>query len=243
METTPSILVVDDQVDILANLQLALESTGYQVYTANDGLEALTILKSQPVNLIIADIAMPGLNGYQLYERIRENPHWLTIPVIFLTGRAMDSDIRFGKELGVDDYLTKPIEVEDLLATVQGKLRRAEQLATLTADIPPLEDQSLTVGRLKINADQYRAWLGDEPLNLSAREFKLLEHLARHANQIVSPQEMVQITHALETDRIEASNLLRPLIRTLRRKLGSDPGQPNHIENVRGVGYRLHLPD
>ena len=113
-----SILVVDDQPELLENIGFALETGGYIVLTADNGYEALTILETQPVNLILADIAMPGMNGYQLYERVRENPEWVRIPFLFLTARAMNSDIRFGKELGVDDYLTKPIEVEDLLATV-----------------------------------------------------------------------------------------------------------------------------
>jgi DNA-binding response OmpR family regulator len=127
-KTETSILLVDDQPEILENLSMAVEAAGYQVLTANDGYEALTILQDQPVSLILADIAMPKMNGYQLYERVRENPQWVMIPFLFLTARALDSDIRYGKELGVDDYLTKPIDVEDLLAAVQGKLRRVEQL-------------------------------------------------------------------------------------------------------------------
>ena len=242
-----SILIIDDHPELLENIGLALQSAGYTVLTANDGHLAMTILETQPVNLILADIAMPGMNGYQLYERVRENPKWIRIPFLFLTGRAMDSDIRFGKELGVDDYLTKPVEVDDLLAAVQGKLRRAQQLASVehSADTgsSSSEGDTVSVGRLRIEPGQHRAWLDDEPLQLSAREFELLTYLARRADQVVSPQELVQITHDLKTDHIEAGNLLRPLIRTLRRKLGYDVGEMGCIENVRGVGYRLTPPD
>jgi DNA-binding response OmpR family regulator len=247
-KTETSILLVDDQPEILENLSMAVEAAGYQVLTANDGYEALTILQDQPVSLILADIAMPKMNGYQLYERIRENPQWVMIPFLFLTARALDSDIRYGKELGVDDYLTKPIDVEDLLAAVQGKLRRVEQLVAANwagdsgGSRPSQPESPLTIGRVKINVDQYQVWLDEQPVSLSVREFKLLAYLAQRVEQVVTVQELIQVTHQLVTDHIEAGALLRPLIRSLRRKLSYDVGEMGCIENVRGVGYRLVTP-
>jgi DNA-binding response OmpR family regulator len=245
METTACILVVDDQPDLLENLGLALEAAGYRVLTAGDGIEALAVLQSQPVHLILADIAMPRLNGYQLYERVRQNPDWVAIPFLFLTARTLDSDIRYGKELGVDDYLPKPIQPEDLLAVVHGKLKRAQQLARIPGSPPssPAAKQSLlTVGRLRIDPRQYAAWLDGQAIKLSAREFTLLEYLARRANQVIPAQELVHVTHGLDTDPIEAGTLLRPLARSLRRKLGYPVGDMGCIENVRGAGYRLVMP-
>lgn len=201
METAASILVIDDQPEILENLELLLGAGGYRVLTASDGVEALATLKSQPVDLILADIAMPRMNGYQLYERVRENPLWVTIPFLFITARALDSDVRYGKELGVDDYLTKPIQPEDVLAAVQGKLRRAQQLAQVFAPpalSPILGPQSVVVGRLMIAPGQHQVWMDEEPVKLSAREFTLLEYLAQRANQVVSPQELIRATHGLE---------------------------------------------
>jgi DNA-binding response OmpR family regulator len=245
METVASILVVDDQPDVLDSIGLVLEAAGYRVLTASDGVEALDVLEPQPVDLILADIAMPRMNGYQLYERVRENPQWVAIPFVFLTARALDSDIRYGKGLGVDDYLTKPIQPEDLLAAVQGRLLRAQQLAQASPQppSPAMGVRALTIGRLQIDPGQHRAWLGEQPIQLSAREFTLLEYLARRAGQVVSPQELIQITHELKTDHVEAGALLRPLIRSLRRKLGYPVGEMGCIENVRGVGYRLTVPD
>ena len=240
-----TILVVDDQPDLRAMLSLTLESAGFHVLRSGDGLEALAILQAQAVDLIVADIAMPRMNGYQLYQRVRENPHWIAIPFIFLTARSLDSDIRYGKELGVDDYLIKPIEPEDLLAAVQGRLRRASQLARLMAQpaAPALENQrSIAVGRLRIDSGQHRAWLDDQLIDLSAREFTLLEYLARRADTMITPQELISVTHGLETDDVEAGGLLRPMIRSLRRKLGYAVGEMGCIENVRGVGYRLIAP-
>jgi DNA-binding response OmpR family regulator len=240
-----TILVADDQLQLQAMISLTLESAGFQVLRSGDGLEAIKILQAQPVDLILADIAMPRMNGYQLYQRVRENPSWLAIPFIFLTARSLDSDIRYGKELGVDDYLTKPIEPEDLLAAVQGRLRRALQLAHLTIQPvapPPANRRSIAVGRLRIDSGQHRAWLNDQLIDLSAREFTLLEYLARRADTMVAPQELIRVTHDLETDDVDAGSLLRPMIRSLRRKLGYAVGEMGCIENVRGVGYRLVAP-
>lgn len=132
LSLTPCILVIDDEPDFLESLCLTLKMAGYQIIAAKDGAEALSVLQEQAVDLILSDISMPCVNGYQFYNRLCENPHWVTIPFIFLTARTMDSDIYFGKELGVDDYLTKPIRVDNLLAVVRGKLhRRAVSVKTL----------------------------------------------------------------------------------------------------------------
>ncbi len=242
MDSNYCILIVDDQRELLENLSLALETDGHQTVTATDGLEALKLLQSQSIDLILADIAMPGMNGYQLYERIRENIEWVNIPFIFLTARSFDSDIRYGKELGVDDYLTKPIKPEDLLAAVRGRLRRADQLAqAVQHPAPPLaaKDSLLTVGPIQINIDQHRVWLDEKELKLSAREFLLLAHLTQNAGKVISAQALIKVTHQLETDHIEAGALLGPLMHALRRKLGAAVGETGLIENVRGVGYRL----
>jgi two-component system response regulator VanR len=244
MEWQASILVVDDQPVLLENIKLALEAEGYQVWTAEDGVDALDVLREEHVDLILADIAMPCMNGYQLYKQVRSDPRWVMIPFIFLTARALDSDIRYGREMGVDDYLTKPIQPEDLLAAVYGRLRRAEQLAQLSFPSSTglaMEPGPLTVARLSINPAQHRAWLDDRPLKLSAREFKLLEYLARRMGQVISQQELVRITHDANVDYAQAGVLLRPLIRSLRVKLGGSSGEATRIENVRGVGYRLAL--
>lgn len=238
------ILVVDDQRELLEMLGLALETADYTVLKASDGVTALAILQSQRVDLILADIAMPRMNGYQLYQSIRENPQWVAIPFLFLTARALDSDIRYGKELGVDDYLIKPIQPEDLLSAVQGKLRRARQLAHSVGQpaSPAMGGRLLSLGRLQLDPSQYRAWFDGRPLQLSAREFTLLEHLAQRADTMISARELIQITHDLNTDAAEASALLRPLIRSLRRKLGYAIGEMGCIENVRGIGYRFTPP-
>ncbi|NTW98277.1 MAG: response regulator transcription factor [Oscillochloris sp.] len=255
MTTQPIILIVDDQPELLMGIQMALEGAGYTVITAQDGHLALECLQREAIDLILADIAMPELNGYQLFERVRADPRLLRIPFVFLTARAMSSDIRYGKSLGVDDYLTKPIKPEDLLAVVEGRLRRARELSEMPPPPAPPgppepavgpRDQAtdlLEVGTLRVSPGQHRVWLRDAEVTLSAREFRVLECLARRAGQVVPPHEIVLISHALNTDDVEASSLLRPLVRLLRRRLGYATGEMGCIENVRGVGYRLVAPE
>lgn len=267
MQAPATILVVDDQPELLSGLQLTLEFAGYQVLTALDGNLALSILRRQPVDLVVADIAMPQLNGYQLYEELRADPALVRIPFIFLSARSLESDIRYGKMLGADDYLTKPVKPEDLLATIEGRLRRARDLAAATPGdgaggaaggrpeppalvaipAPPDDPASreadlLVVGSLRIAPGQHRVWLAGRQIELPAREFRVLEYLARQAGDVASPHAIVQVSHSLSTDDIEASALLRPLIRQLRRRLGYRVGEMGCIENVRSVGYRLVPP-
>ncbi len=243
MHEKATILVVDDLDLLREGIRLELEYAGYEVVTACNGIEALQQLQTNAINLILADVAMPRMNGYQLFERTRENPEWIYIPFIFLTGRILDSDIRFGKELGADDYLTKPIETDDLLSAVRGKLRRAQQLISsasimarsVVATLPP----PLVIGMLRVEPASHRVWYNDQPIELSAREFALLEYLALRTEEVISAQALVLITHELELDSEEAGSIIRPLIRSIRRKLGADTGNISCIENVRGVGYRL----
>jgi DNA-binding response OmpR family regulator len=203
------------------------------------------VLEQEPVDLILADIAMPEMNGYQLYERVRSNPRLAIVPFVLLTARKLDSDIRYGKELGVDDYLTKPIRSADLLASVRGKLLRAQQMRQLTAvrpSRPAPESACLSVGPLQVNPEQHRAWMSGKEVKLSAKEFALLAYMADREDMPLPPQELIRVTHRLETDPVDAGSLLRPLIRSLRRKLGYAVGEMGCIENVRGVGYRLVFP-
>ncbi|MCB0153203.1 MAG: response regulator [Anaerolineae bacterium] len=149
-DTKPIIMVVDDQPDFIEGVKLILESEGYEVWTANNGRDALNDLHTSFKNrrhptesnhkdgkylpdLILADIMMPIMDGYGLHEKVRSNPFLSHIPFVFLTAKTEDSDVRHGKELGADDYLAKPCQPDDLLATVRGKLRRTSQRRAMSA--------------------------------------------------------------------------------------------------------------
>jgi len=123
-----TILVLDDNYDFLTNIELILEMEGYRVLAARSSAEALALLKQTTPDLIISDIMMPEMDGYEFYQHVRQSPELLSIPFIFLTAKGDREDIRFGKRLGVDDYLTKPLEPNDLLIAVESKLRRLREI-------------------------------------------------------------------------------------------------------------------
>ncbi|TFG72668.1 MAG: response regulator transcription factor, partial [Anaerolineales bacterium] len=235
-----SILMVDDQPLTLATVIAALSLDGYQIFTAKDGIEALEVLEHIHIDLIIADIAMPRMNGYQLFDAVQQDSRWVHLPYIFLTARSLDSDIRYGKELGIDDYLTKPFQLEDLRASISGKLRRYKQ------NIPPYsasahnrmrQDEDLVDGQLCIYPNQHRLTIGEVDVALSVKEFSLLLYLARHKGQVIPLVALCQATHGLTTDKVEAGSLLYPIIRSLRSKLAPHTAGSERIQNVRGVGY------
>lgn len=246
------ILVVEDQLAMQRNIRMGLEMEGYEVLTAPDGCDALAVLEAQPVDLILADIAMPRMNGYQLYQQLRSNPRWALIPFVFISARGMDSDVRFGKSMGADDYLVKPFQLEDLLAVVAGRLQRSRELSQVVAAPPvprrggekaPADSDVIAAGRLRMNPRQHRVWKDGEPVELSPSEFAFLEYLIRRPGQAVPLTELCRVTHGLETTPVEAGNLLYPLVRSLRRRLGNPAGEMGCIESVRGIGYRLNTGD
>ncbi len=128
MKTTNLILLIDDEPDLLDNLGLTLEMAGHKTITATDGFSALSMLKEHAVDLIISDIVMPDMGGYQLHQQVCKNPTWVNIPFLFLTGCRFfsDAEIRYGQELGIDEYLTKPIRSNELLAAVSRQLQATE---------------------------------------------------------------------------------------------------------------------
>lgn len=239
-----TILIVDDDPTILRDLTVALAPRGHQVLTAEDGMAALALLDEQPVDLILTDVAMPRLSGFELYKQVRYSarPELVLTPVVLLSARGLDSDIRFAKAFGVDDYLIKPLDLADVLAVVEGKLLMVKRLRSLfgpQAQGPGCLTLLLDQKRLRLDFRQHRAWLDEVELQLTAREVFLLERLARQPNEIVTLAELLKATHDLKTDDQEASQLLRPLIRTLRRKLEPHLGDEAFLKNVRGRGYLL----
>ena len=221
--------------------------TGFEVLTARNGQEALDLLQVQPVDLVLSDVAMPHINGYQLFQALRESsdPRLVAMPFIFISGRAtLDSDIRFAKSLGADDYLVKPVCQEDLIAVVKGKLLAAERLQQTFAPAPTMPDGYETVAldidhqMLHLDYVQHRAWLDDVEIHLTAKEIFLLEHLACQPNRIISNLQLLATTHGYQTtDQQDAGRLLRPIIRSLRKKLGLPVG--SLIKNIRSRGYML----
>jgi len=239
------ILVVEDNPDMTAALKLALEMEGYQVLAAADGLEALQILDRTTPDLIVADIMMPRMNGYELYEATHQDERWLSIPFIFLTAKTDKEDIRLGKEMGADDYLIKPVEKEDLIAAIRGKMKRVTELKAAAGAAPegpegPAPKGTLKTGDLIIDLDRHVVTIKGQPVHLTPTEFELLACLANNIDFVVSCQELVKLVHKYHCDNeSEAREIIRPHIKNLRRKIEPDPTQFTYIINVRGVGYKL----
>ena len=192
------ILVVDDEPVILDSLSDILSIHGFQVLKSSNGLEALETLRDQIPDLILADIMMPEMNGYQLYNRIRQNPEWVWIPFIFLTAKGEAEDIRFGKELGADDYLMKPIDAEDLIAAILGKLRRYVQLDQEGSN--PTEPRGHGI---PVTSD-----VSDFPVDLTPREIEVLRHMVMGLNNTEIAEALFIETSTVKT---HVSNILSKL--------------------------------
>ncbi|MDX1546349.1 MAG: response regulator transcription factor [Rhodothermales bacterium] len=218
-----SILVVDDEEDVVEVVSHFLEEEGYTVHKAFDGEEALE--KASPeVDLILLDIMLPGLDGYEVCERLRSRVETETIPIIFLSAKIEDEDQVQGLMMGADDYLTKPVSPQVILAHVKAVLRRSGIE----------ESKTLQVNGLTIYEDEYRASLDGKDLGLTLTEFELVRYLVRHPRKAFTRQQLLETIWKdamMVTERTVDAH-----IKNLREKLGDFA---RHIQTVRGVGYRF----
>lgn len=234
------ILIVDDSPKLLAGMKLRLEMVGYQVLVASDGRDALDLMKTVTPHLIVADVTMPRMNGWELFERVRSDPRLAAIPFVFVTARTDDESIQRGKGMGAEDYLTKPFKAEELEASIRGRLLRAAQLArSARTQEPGYDGKSVKVMDLTIDVKAHRTYRGDEEIYLSPTEFSLLVGLCQRVGQALSFDELAQICFPNSQECWGAEDTIRVHIKNLRKKLESDPSRPQYIVNVRGVGYRF----
>lgn len=218
-----NILVVDDEEDVVEVVSHFLEQEGYGVDKAYDGEEALD--KASPeIDLIVLDIMLPGLDGYEVCERLRSRVETETIPIIFLSAKTEEEDQIKGLMMGGDDYLTKPVSPQVIVAHVKAVLRRAGVE----------ESRTIQVNDLTIFEDEYRATLDSKDLGLTLTEFELLRYLVRHPRKAFTRQQLLETIWQdamMVTERTVDAH-----IKNLREKLG---GFARHIQTVRGVGYRF----
>jgi two-component system response regulator VanR len=234
------ILIVEDDPSVAEGVRRTLVHHGFDAHAVPDGLSALAWLTTNTPVLIIADIMMPGMNGYQLYQRVRDNPDWVLVPFIFLTARTGVEDIRYGKELGADDYLTKPIEPEDLIAAVRGRLSRYSQLEDRQR--PPADPKPAgryEVGDLVIDLSYRQVTVDEQEVKLSPTEFDILQRLVLADGAVIDYEELLGYDEDELLGSRDAAELLRYHIRNLRGKLKEAEGDEDLIVNVRSVGYRL----
>ncbi len=227
MEENASILVVDDEPELLQLLFSLLHAEGYRVLTAQNGAAAAALLKTQPVHLIILDIAMPGEDGLALCRRIRRSS---TTPVLFLTARSQESDKLAGLEAGGDDFLTKPFSRAELLGRIRALLRRCYEYR------PPEQANVLRRGDLQIDCRTHTVRLGRKEIPLTATEYTFLQLMAENPGRVFSAQELYEQTWD-EPYTHANNNTVIVHISNLRRKLGDNPKQPAYIKNIWGRGY------
>lgn len=226
-----TILVADDENDIRNLVKISLEENGYTVVTAENGKQALDIIQTQTIHLVILDVMMPVLDGYNLLRKIREKS---TIPVIFLTARTDDMDKVLGLGLGADDYLSKPFSITEMLARVGAQLRRNNEYLTHKEMTTPI----IEYGALTIDKEKCCAFKAGYPIELGVKEYKLLLHFLENPERVFTKR---QLYHAVWDEEFYFDdNTVMVHISRLRNKIEDDPQNPAYLKTIRGIGYKLH---
>ena len=225
-----NILICDDEKDIVSAIEIYLKTAGYSVYKAYNGMEAVDMVNSNDIQLVLMDVMMPQMDGITAMAKIRESSN---VPVIMLTAKSEDTDKVLGLDSGANDYLTKPFSVDELLA----RLRVTQRRLSFMQETMSAQDSVFVNGPLKIDFSAGCACLNEEPLALTPTEYKLLCLMARNVGKV--------LTHTYITEHVWGSSFksdvasLRVFMATLRKKLESAPGAPQQIQTHIGGGYRM----
>lgn len=229
------ILVVDDEPTLRETLAYNLENAGYDVITAADGPAALKSARNEAPDLVILDIMLPGMDGFEVCRILRKE---MTTPVLMLTARDDEIDRVVGLEVGADDYLTKPFSMRELLARVKAMLRRVRLIREeIDSEGVVSSKKIISFDDLVINLDRHEISLGGEPLALKPKEYELLVFLAQHHGHVLSRENILETVWGWEY--IGDSRTVDVHIRWLREKVEKDPASPTRIITIRGVGYRF----
>lgn len=222
------ILICDDERDIVNALSIYLETEGYETVAAYNGRDALHILRSEPIDLVLLDIMMPDMDGITTLCELRR--HYNT-PVILLTAKSEDADKVLGLNVGADDYVVKPFQPTELMARVRSQLRR---YLTLGSAVKP---HTLRVGGISVENDSKQVTVDGTEIHLTPREYDILLHLMSHVNTVFSPKELYRAVWKEEP--FGAENAVTVHIRHLREKIEINPAEPHYIKVVWGKGYKM----
>jgi DNA-binding response OmpR family regulator len=228
------ILVVDDEVRYQRLLDANLRTDGYDIVTASNGLEAIQIFSSQPIDLILLDVMMPELDGFDTCQRIRE---YSSVPIIMLTAKGDEKDRVRGLDLGADDYLSKPFSATELLARVRAVLRRAQVSTDIT------QARYFTHEDIRVDFARAEVWRDNEsePIPLSATEYRVLLQFVHNVGKIISAEEL--LTSIWGPEYRDEKEILWVSIARLRQKLEKTPHSPVHIVTRTGLGYLMPPPE
>lgn len=228
----PEIMLVDDEPDILDLLEKALNIEGYhQIIKIEDGLSAVAACRKHQPDIIVLDIMLPDIDGYEVCKQIREFSH---CPILFLSSKNDELDKILGLAVGGDDYVTKPFSPKEIAYRVKAGLRRAAYMQ------PPASDAVLQIGELLIDTNGCSVKKRDKEIQLTAREFEILQHLADNIGRVISRERLYETIWG--EDSFGCDNTVMVHIRHLRRKLEDDPAAPKYIITMKGLGYKLVNP-
>jgi DNA-binding response OmpR family regulator len=233
---TELILIVEDEVSLQETLAYNLKKQGYEIEVAGDGQKALELIRKNKPDLILLDIMLPGIDGFEVCRRIRTE---FSTPVLMLTARDDEIDRVVGLEVGADDYLTKPFSMRELIARVKAMLRRVQIIREELKSIQQSDDISMAIefGNLKIDSGRREVRVNDHVVNLKPKEFDLLYYLIKHKNQVLTRDHILESVWGWEY--IGDSRTVDVHVRWIREKIESDPSKPEKIITVRGTGYRF----
>ncbi len=226
-----TIVAADDDPQLLRLVTRNLQLEGYDVMAASDGQQALEQIEAHVPDLVLLDVMMPRMDGFAVLQRVRE---YSAVPVIIVTARGQDQDKIRGLDLGADDYLTKPFNVDELVARVRAVLRRAQ--------IAPHEDgqglrTTITVGDLEVDYAQHLVTMRGQEISLTPIEYRILAYLVQNAGRVVTQDLLLE--HVWGAEYVGESHMLQVNINRLRRKLEEDPSRPKYIVTKVGVGYLI----
>lgn len=222
------ILIVDDEPRYLRLLEANLRTEGYEVSVAQDGVQALDVFSSQPIDLVLLDVMMPRLDGFGVCQRLRE---FSNVPIVILTARGEEQDRVRGLDLGADDYLVKPFSATELLARVRAVLRRAQPASDIG------QTRFFTHDNLKIDFARAEVWINEQDVSLSATEYRLLLQFAHHVGKILTSEDLLTSVWGVEYKNDK--EILWVSIARLRQKLEEDAHNPRHIVTRSGLGYLM----
>ena len=223
------VLVVDDEKLIVKGIRFSLEQDNYQVDCAYDGEEALELAKTNTYDIVLLDVMLPKLNGFEVCQQVRE---FSNVPIIMLTAKGDDMDKILGLEYGADDYITKPFNILEVKARIKAIMRR---MSPKKEAAPKNENLFLEVKDMKLDIDGHRVYIRDKEINLTSKEFELLELLISHPNKVYSREKLLKLVWG--ADYPGDVRTVDVHIRRLREKVEENPGEPKYVHTKWGVGY------
>jgi len=227
MEKRKHILLVEDDESILFGLQDILDGQGYQISTASNGIDGLKIATENPIDLLVLDIMLPGMNGLEICKRIKKEK--LTLPIIMLTAKSSEIDKISGLDYGADDYITKPFSLSELLARIRAILRRAYPTKNIL--------KHYSFGNVEIDFIKMETFVNNSEIKFTKKQFAILEYFIHNDGEVVHRHDL--LNNIWGYDKTPSTRTVDTFILEIRKKIEENPSNPKHIVSISGVGYKF----